>query len=122
MARARDEERERRIDYEITVDAYGPDEVAMSWHISIGDAMNTPFRARCRHERSVSPLREGEEVTVVGMTSEDECMSEMFVLIEWEGRTFGVPLVQLEPIDADEETEQIVADWHYWVEAGYRII
>jgi hypothetical protein len=45
----------------------------------------------------------------------------MFVLIEWEERTFGVPLAQLAPLDVDEDTTQIIEDWHYWVERGYRL-
>jgi hypothetical protein len=48
-------------------------------------------------------------------------MVEMVGMVEWEGRTFGVPLAQLEPVEVNEETEQIIADWHYWVEQGYRL-
>lgn len=121
MTRKKDDEREHRIQMEIIVDAYGPDEQALGWYYSLQDRMTVPFRARCRRERAVSPLREGEEVTVVGMPSEEDCMSEMFVLIEWHERTFGVPLAQLEALEVDEQTAQIINDWHYWVEQGYQL-
>ena len=45
----------------------------------------------------------------------------MFVLVEWRDREFGIPLSQLELIDADSETEQAVDDWHYWNGDGGRL-
>jgi hypothetical protein len=39
-----------------------------------------------------------------------------FVTIDWKGREFGVPLSQLEPVEASDDTEQAVSDWHYWLE------
>jgi len=44
----------------------------------------------------------------------------MFVTIRWEKQPLAVPLTQLKPIAAtDFETNQAVADWHYWVRMGY---
>ena len=34
-------------------------------------------------------------------------------------REQGVPLAQVEPLDVDSDTEQAVADWHYWDGRGY---
>ena len=45
--RAKDEEREERIDMEIVVDAYGPEEQAMGWYYYIADTMKFPFSAKC---------------------------------------------------------------------------
>jgi len=53
------------------------------------------------------------------MAPEDDCFREMFVMIEWHGRSLGVPLSQLKPIDVDDETRMAIEDWHYWVEMGY---
>jgi hypothetical protein len=53
------------------------------------------------------------------MAPEDECMREMFVEIEWSDRTFGVPLAQLQPLDVDDETQEAIEDWHYWVDRGH---
>jgi Calcium binding len=79
--RARDEEREQRIEMEIIVDAYGPEEQALGWYYWLEGQLQFPFRARCIAERRISPLRKGEEVEVTGMAGEDECEHEMFVLI-----------------------------------------
>ena len=65
--RSCDEEREQRITMEIVVDAYTPEEQAMGWYYSLEDRLHFPFVARCFAERSIPPLRVGEEVEVVGM-------------------------------------------------------
>jgi Calcium binding len=64
---SRDEEREQRITMEIVVDAYTPQQQAMGWYYSLEDRLRFPFVARSIAERSVSPLRVGDEVEVVGM-------------------------------------------------------
>jgi hypothetical protein len=110
--RSRDEEREQRISMEIVVDAYTPEEQAMGWYYSVEDRLRFPFVARCTAERSISPLRVGDEVDVVGMAPEEECQHEMFVLIPWERRTLAVPLAQLEGVAVDEPTRQTIEDWH----------
>ncbi|MFC6875260.1 calcium-binding protein [Halobellus marinus] len=115
----KDEEREERIKMEIVVDAYDRHERAIGWYTYLEDTIRFPFEARCIEEREVSPLEEGETVQVVEMSSVEASESEMFVTIEWMDRELGVPLAQLEPIDADPDTEQAVADWHYWDGRGY---
>ena len=117
----RDEERENRISMEAIVDAYGSEEQAMGWYYYLDDKILFPFEAQCIRERKTSPLRVGENVQVVGMVLENDCLNEMFVEIEWSGRTFGVPLSQLKGIEVDENTEEAISDWHYWVERGYRL-
>jgi hypothetical protein len=115
----KDETREYRIDMEAIVDAYGPEEQAMGWYYYLEEKIQFPFEARCIETRRISLLKEGEQVKVLQMAPEDECMREMFVEIQWIDRTFGVPLMQLQPLDVDEETREAVADWHYWVARGY---
>jgi hypothetical protein len=53
------------------------------------------------------------------MALEDECDREMYVEITWEDDTLAVPLIQIEATDADSQTQQAIADWHYWVNRGY---
>ena len=77
--------------------------------------------ARCTAERSISPLRVGDEVDVVGMAPEEECQHEMFVLIRWERRALAVPLAQLEGVTVDDQTRQVIEDWQYWVAQGYEL-
>ena len=115
----KDETREHRISMEAIVDAYGPEEQAIGWYYYLEDRIQFPFQARCVKTRRISPLKEGELVKVICMAPEDVCMREMFVEIQWQNRTFGIPLAQLQPLDVDEATEEAVADWHYWVGRGY---
>ena len=119
--RAKDEEREERINMEIVVDANGPEEQAMGWYYYIADTMNFPFSARCVAHRRVSPLELGDEVEVVEIAPAEECEREMFVMIPWKSRQLAVPLMQLEGIEVDEETQQAIEDWHYWVDRGYEM-
>ena len=115
----KDEEREERISNEAVVDAYGPEEQALGWYYHLEMKMLFPFRARCSVERLISPLRLGDKVEVTGMAPEEECEREMFVLTRWRGRDLAVPLAQLEGIGVDEETQEAIEDWHYWVARGY---
>jgi len=115
----KDAAREDRISMEIIVDAYNPDEQAMGWYYYLEDKIQFPFQATCIQKRRISPLKAGSTVTVVGMAPEEECEQEMFVEIEWEDDVLGVPLSQLKPLEGDEDTQQAIADWHYWVEQGY---
>jgi len=116
----REEARELRIANEIVVDAYGPEEQAMSWYYYLQDHLVFPFIATCRIRRQTSPLQIGDEVDAIAMADEDECEHEMFVAIRWGHRasdSLAVPLAQLDVVHAeDETTAEAVADWHYWVE------
>lgn len=115
----RDEEREERIEMEVVVDCYNEDERAAGWYCYLEDRLQFPFSAKCVAKRAVSPLKVKDEVEVIGVAPDEECGSEIFVMIRWEKDGLAVPLAQLEPIDAGAETTQAVADWHYWVEMGY---
>jgi len=120
MSRVRENKvRERRIEMEAVVDAYNPEERAMGWYYYLEERLKVPFKARCKAKRAVSPLRIREEVNVLGMAPEKECESEMFVRVRWRGRSLAVPLSQMEPLAADAETKEAVADWHYWLGRGY---
>jgi hypothetical protein len=79
-----------------------------------------PFQAKCVAERRISPLSEGDEVKVVGMAPEDECMREVFVEIEWLDKVLALPLAQIEAIGIDHATQEGIEDWHYWVAMGYQ--
>jgi len=120
--RPRDEEREQRIEMEIIVDAYGPEEQAGGWYVYLEDTLAFPFTAHCVAERSISPLQVGDEVEITGMAPQEECAHEMFVMTPWgHGRSLAVPLSQLEGVGEDAETEQAIGDWRYWVRSGYEL-
>ena len=123
MAKAKkNAERENRIEEEIIVDAYGPEEQAMGWYYYLEDKLCFPFLATCIAERATSPLCKGDEVEIVRMAPEEECQHEMFVETRWERRTLAIPLSQLKPIaKVDEDTTEAIEDWHYWIDQGYML-
>ncbi|PSB01625.1 calcium-binding protein [Merismopedia glauca] len=110
---AEDPDREQRIDLEIIVDAYVPEEQAMGWYYYLDKKLHFPFPA----------LWNGSEVEVVEMSSEDDCEQQMFVEVLYkEGEAediFSVPLSDIEVDEVDDETAEAIADWHYWLDRGY---
>lgn len=116
----KDEAREYRIAMEIVVDAHDAEEQAMGWYYYLDEKLNFPFLTRCIVKRAISPLRVGDEVEVLAMAPEEECEHEMFVMMRWEREGLAVPLSQLEVIHADDQTQEAVEDWHYWVNRGYQ--
>jgi len=111
--------RERRIVDEVIVDAYTESERAMSWYYYLDNQLRFPFPARCITVRSISPLKRGGQVIVIGMAPEEECMQEVLVRMRWGKRSRTVPLIQLDPREADRATRQAVEDWRYWVGQGF---
>jgi hypothetical protein len=120
MARARqNHDRESRIHEEIVVDAYGPEEQAMSWYYYLEDKLQFPFHAQCVASVPTSPLRKGDMVEIRKMAPEDSCATDMLVTTRWKNRIIAVPVSQLKAIDVDESTTQAIEDWHYWIAQGY---
>ena len=115
-----DDVREQRISMEVVVDAYDEQEQAMGWYYYLADKLAFPFLAQCIAKRTISPLKIGDEVEVIGMAPEEECEHDMFVMIRWEREGLAVPLSQLTVLHADDETQEAVEDWHYWVGKGYQ--
>ncbi len=110
---------EDRISMEIIVDAYNEEEQAMGWYYYLEEKLGFPFKAKCIAARATSPLVVGEKVEAKEMAPESYCEHAMLVMISWQGRSLAVPLDQLKPYSANNETLQAVADWHYWVERGH---
>ena len=101
------------------MDAYGPEERAMSWYYYLEGNLTFPFKARCVAHHLTSPLKKGETVEVQCMAPEDSCSSHMLVRIRWQGRNLAPPLSQLIAIDPDGGTCEAIGDWHYWFAQGY---
>lgn len=104
---------------EAVVDAYNESERAMGWYYYLEGKMKTPFAAKCATRRACSPLKAGQLVSVLGMAPEEECEAEMFVLVDYNDDELAVPLAQLVPASPDPETQEAIADWHYWLARGY---
>jgi len=116
----RNEQREYRIMWGITVDANDEAECAMGWYDYLDSKLSVPFHARCIVEKKDSPLAFGEIVTVVGMAKERDCLQEICVEVHAAFRKIRAPLSQLKAIDADETTAEAIDDWLYWVNRGYQ--
>lgn len=112
-------EREDRIEMEVVVDAYGPEERAMGWYYYLEESLAFPFEARVARELPTSPLNIRDKVEVLGMAPEEACATNMLVWVRWPKRKLAVPLSQLVPLINDDATNEAVADWHYWVSRGY---
>ena len=117
---AEDAIREERIIMEVVVDAYGSAERAMGWYYYLADKLVFPFIAECISADKRSPLRLGDEVTVLQLSGENYCEHEIYVDMPWEGGVLAIPLAQVKSVYAEEETEEAIADWHYWKNRGYK--
>lgn len=116
----RNRQREARIEQEVIVDAYTSDERAMGWYYYLEGKLRFPFAATCIKPRATSPFKIGELLSITGLAPEDNCMSEIIVLSKWHGRTLGIPLAQLRPLNVDAATKEAIEDWLYWVGIGYQ--
>jgi hypothetical protein len=117
----KDPEREERIEMEAIVDAYGSEEQAMGWYYYLQDKIAFPFQGRCIVETRISPLKKGETTQVIALAPEEDCMCTMSVIVEWHGREMGIKLEQIEAVEIDDESEEAISDWHYWINRGYQI-
>ena len=114
-----DPQREQRIEWEIVVDAHDEEERAMGWFNYLQDQLRFPFKAVCIARRATSPLQVDHEVEVIDLAGGEECEDEIFVTIRRGKDDLAVPLSQLKPVQAGEQTTQAVEDWRYWVSRGY---
>ena len=112
----KDSKREKRIDYEIVVDAYSEEERAMGWYYYLEDNLNFPFSAKWLDSRNPE---EGKNVNVIDLSSTDECLQDIFIEVEYDNEQYSVRLEDIKAVDVDEATQTAIEDWKYWVERGY---
>ena len=110
--RKRDLTREDRIQNEVIVDAYGPEEQALGWYYYLEDKIRFPFQAKCIVTIGGFAALKSEPIEVRCIAPEDACSADMLVLITWHGRNVAVPLSQLTPLEANESTTEAIRDWH----------
>ena len=121
-----DPARERRIAYEIVVDAYDEHEVAMGWRTYLEDHLTFPFEAQYIPNSSAQPVRvtvteledfdEDSDEDSDDFDDEDESIPdlEFSVTMRWDEDEFSAALEHIFPIHTDESTLEAVLDWHYW--------
>ena len=85
----------------------------------LGDKIAFPLTAECIATDKRTPLELGERVKVLRMSGEDHCEHDMYVDISWNGKALSIPLAQILPVNADDDTDEAVRDWHYWKTRGY---
>jgi len=115
----KDAAREERISMEAIVDAYGPEEQAIGWYYYLDGKISFPFVAECISVDKRTPLKLKEQITVKQMSGEDCCEHDMYVDISWNDQELAIPLTQIQPLKADEDTVEAIGDWHYWKKQGY---
>jgi hypothetical protein len=116
---AKDAVREERIIMEIVVDAYDSSERAMGWYYYLDENITFPFLAECIYFDKRTPLEKGDEISILQLSGETYCEHEIYVDMPWEGRDLAIPLAQIRPLVADDDTIEAIKDWHYWRNQGY---
>ena len=99
--------------------AYDSEERAMGWYYYLTDTVSFPFSAECIAVNKRNPLELSEKVTVLQISSADYCENEIYVDVSWKDKILAIPLAQLNPLDANEDSIEAIGDWHYWLEQGY---
>ncbi|AFY47624.1 Calcium binding protein from Anabaena CcbP [Nostoc sp. PCC 7524] len=120
----RDETRENRIATEIIVDAEDKEDRAMGWYYYLDDTLDFPFMGKWKKKSRKTSTIEEKPVEVLGMAPEDDCLKDMYVEVAYiggkEDDIHSAKLSDIEPIDVDEETQEAIADWMYWLARGYK--
>lgn len=113
---AEDPDRENRIAEEVLVDTYDIYEEMAAWEAYLEDRVSFPFQAHWGDPDS------GEEVEVLSFDDNNECDTNIFVKVHYqngdEADELSVLLVEIVPIEVDEDSQQAIEDWQYWVEKG----
>ncbi len=106
------------IDNEILVDTYNDEEVASAWYSYMEDYMSFPFMAECLFENAFSPFKVDENIEVIGLGEIESCDHKIHVKVSFCDRKFDIPLLDLKPIDATDETLIAVRCWYHWLANG----
>ncbi|MEZ4668181.1 MAG: calcium-binding protein [Anaerolineae bacterium] len=104
------EKRERRIQDEAIVDAYGSQEQALGWYYYLEEQIIFPFKTPCTYSHKAITFKVAELVKVLVMAGKDDCTSDMIVIVQFQARTLGVPVAQLEPIAGEKAMTEAMTD------------
>lgn len=115
-----DPDREHRITNAVLVDAYTAEEVALGWYYYLDEQLQFPFAAIWLDNRRTSTTA-GQPVQVLRLASEEDCEQDMIVEFAYEDDEFSTGLSEIVAPEADPETQQAIADWHYWCDQGSRL-
>jgi hypothetical protein len=120
----RNETRENRIATEIIVDAEDKEDRAMGWYYYLDDTLDFPFMGKWKKKSRKTSTIEEKPVEVLGMAPEDDCLKDMYVEVAYIGGkdddVYSAKLSEIEAIDVDDDTQEAIADWMYWLARGYK--
>ncbi len=108
--------RETRIAKEVLVDTENDEERATAWYYYLDGKVTFPFLAT---------LDGDDDVEVISLAVEEDCLDEMKMEVRHSDsfgeEPFTALVMELEPLDADDETTEAMEDWQYWWERGNRL-
>ena len=114
--KGKDADRDHRIDYEVIVDCYDDDEVAMGWYYYLSENMSFPFKAEVVvKQRNGTKIRKQVDVLEFEAEEGDWDMNfQVGVAEHGDNDVFYVPVLDLENMKANAKTMEVVEDWRYW--------
>jgi hypothetical protein len=116
-----DEDREERITYEVLVDCYDEYEMRLGWYYYLEGKLEFPFEALWQSGKTSQ-----QTVEVLGMAHEDDCTTDMLVVIKYqEGKLSDelvVPLTEISLQGENSLREDAIADWLYWLDHGGQLV
>jgi len=78
------------------------------WYHYFADNFPFPFKARCITGEAVSPLKNEDEIEVIKLASEEDCLYEILVEVRWSGQAMTIPLWQIRPIEPNNKIEDAI--------------
>lgn len=112
---SKDLEIEERIYEEIIVDCYDEEEQNTAWICYIQDTLEYPFEATITLDRK-DGKKDRKRVNVVRFAESKHSRGSfsLSVEVEFEEYLIPIPILDLEDVEASEESLQAINDWKYW--------
>ena len=108
--------REKRIANEVLVETETDEDRATAWYYYLDGKVTFPFQAT---------LDGDDDVEVISLSVEEDCLDEMKMEVRHSDsfgeEPFTALVMELEPLDADDDTTEAMEDWQYWLERGNRL-
>lgn len=119
--RSCDEEREQRITMEILVDAHTPEVQAMGWYSSLEDRLHFSSWPGASPNVASRPCASATRSRSPGWPPKRSASTRCSSSSAGNTDPLAVPLAKLEGVAVDDQTRQVIEDWHYWVAQGYEL-
>lgn len=84
-----------------------------TWHAYLQKHLKVSFQATVSEYDGPGPVREGDQITVMGITDLDDLYGTL-VQVKHKRGAYQFPLCDLKAPNADTQTEQLVDDYAVW--------